>query len=111
MALALARFRSIGNRCVSFFFVEHKEDTVGQNWEIIFHPDQSIEYRLENNPSVSLKAEFQGSTDIEEQPQSLSDGGTRLVVRGTLRLKSIPGTTFGSWDIGAAGHGGGQHDA
>ncbi len=66
----------------------------------IFHPYQSVEYRKENDPSVSLKVEFQGARTIEEAQQSFDDGGSTLVVYGTLKLKSIPGEALGSWDIG-----------
>jgi hypothetical protein len=73
---------------------------MGRKWQITFHPDQSVEYTDQDDPDVSLKVQFEGAHHIEEQPHALG-GGTRLVVFGTLKLKSIPAGSNGSWGIGS----------
>jgi hypothetical protein len=69
-------------------------------WQIIFHPDQSVEYKDLDHPDESLKVQFEGAHDVVEPQQNFADGGSRLVVYGTLKLKSKPSDNAGSWGIG-----------
>jgi hypothetical protein len=73
---------------------------MGEHWRITFHPDQSVEYTSQDDPNVSLKVQFEGPRNVEEQPHAVGGDGTTLVVYGTLKLKSIPAGPHGSWGIG-----------